>query len=395
MNNIDKALTQLRAGKMIVVIDDHHRENEGDLIAAGSLITPETIRFMAQQGCGLICLALTGEQLDRLQLPLMVTAENNREQQKTAFTLSIDAASGISTGISAADRAKTILTACCPTTHPEELNKPGHIFPLRAHEKGVLGRRGHTEAAVDLTRLAGLIPAGVICEIMDSDGTMMRLPRLKEFAEKWELPLVSIEELVAYRKELQFSTLTLQAECQLPTRYGVFDLKIYKDNAQEALVLTKGTDLRHPLVRIHSECATGDIFGSKRCDCGEQLDAALAQLASSNGGILIYLYQEGRGIGLVNKILSYHLQEQGLDTVSANHALGFADDLRSYDIAISVLKQLGVCSLRVLTNNPRKLAALEAHWPNHAIERVSLNIKPNDNNHGYLKTKKFKMGHLL
>lgn len=397
MNKIEHALAQLRAGKMIVVIDDESRENEGDLIAAASLITAETIHFMARQGCGLICLALTGQQLDRLELPLMIEAKNNKEQQGTAFTVSIDAAQGISTGISAADRAKTILAACDPAAVPSDLNRPGHIFPLRAVDKGVLERRGHTEAAVDLMRLAGLVPAGVICEIMASDGSMMRYPQLKAFAEEWQLPLISINDLVLYRQQERHMTLNKSAQCQLPTRYGVFDMAIYSDaeNGEEAIVLTRGEDFSKALVRIHSECLTGDVFASLRCDCGPQLEQSLAQLAQSESGILIYLRQEGRGIGLMNKIRSYALQEKGLDTVEANHALGFPNDTRSYDMAVAILKQLGVRAIQLLTNNPQKIAALKAHWPEHSVERAPLEIAANRYNRVYLETKQQKMNHWL
>ncbi len=372
MNKIEHALAQLRAGKMIVVIDDESRENEGDLIAAASLITAETIHFMARHGCGLICLALTGQQLDRLELPLMVDAKNNNEQQRTAFTVSIDAAQGISTGISAADRAKTILTACDPAAVSSDLNRPGHIFPLRAVDKGVLERRGHTEAAVDLTRLAGLIPAGVICEIMASDGSMMRYPQLKAFAEEWQLPLISINDLVTYRQQQIYLALNRSAQCQLPTRYGLFNMAVYSNtlSGEEAIVLTRGKNFNKSLVRIHSECLTGDVFASLRCDCGSQLEQSLAQLAQSESGIFIYLRQEGRGIGLMNKIRSYALQEKGLDTVEANHALGFPNDTRSYDMAVAILKQLGVRAIQLLTNNPQKIAALKAHWSEHIVERV-------------------------
>lgn len=397
MNNIKEALTHLRAGKMVVVIDDESRENEGDLIAAASLITPETIHFMARHGCGLICLALTGQQLDRLELPLMIDMRNNKEQQRTAFTVSIDAAHGVSTGISAADRAKTILAACDPAAIPSDLNRPGHIFPLRAVDKGVLERRGHTEAAVDLMRLAGLVPAGVICEIMASDGNMMRYPQLKAFAEEWQLPLISMNDLVLYRQQEIYLALNKSAQCQLPTHYGVFDMAIYNDadSGEEAIVLTSGKDFSKALVRIHSECLTGDVFASLRCDCGQQLEQSLMQLAESRAGILIYLRQEGRGIGLMNKIRSYALQEKGLDTVEANHALGFAADTRCYDMAVAILKQLGVGAIDLMTNNPQKIAALQAHWPEQSVERVPLTIESNVCNQTYLETKKRKMDHLL
>ncbi len=395
MDNIIQAIEQIRRGGMVVVRDDDARENEGDLIAAAELITPESITFMARQGCGLICLALSAEQVDHLKLPLMVAADQNSEQQRTAFTLSIDAAKGITTGISASDRAKTILLASDPNTRAEDLSRPGHIFPLRAENNGVLDRAGHTEAAVDLARLAGLKPAGVICEIMAEDGNMMRGPELMAWAQHWQLPFISIAELMSYRQKIE-NQLQSVVECQLPTSFGAFKMKVYEDQqgAEEAIVLTQGDDFTKASVRIHSECITGDVFGSLRCDCGEQLQQALRQLAQEEAGILIYLRQEGRGIGLANKIRSYALQEQGLDTVEANHALGFQNDLRQYELAVAILKELGVEKINLMSNNPEKMAALAVHWPKKCLSRTPIWVKSNKENVAYLQTKRQKMGHL-
>ena len=353
MNSIKEAIVHIRNGGMVVVTDDEDRENEGDLIVAASAITAETIAFMAKEGSGLICLALTAEQLDHLHLPLMVEPKNNTEQQRTAFTISIDAATGITTGISAADRARTILIASDPNSTVKDLNRPGHIFPLRAAQNGVLERQGHTEAAVDLARLAGLPPAGVICEIMANDGTMMRGEALKKWAQTKKLPMISIAELRAYRLKESLETVAfvqsraavnILAQCHLPTEYGVFNMSFYRNthSNEEALVLSQGTDFSAATVRIHSSCFTGDAFSSLRCDCGQQLAESLKQLAQAKAGILIYLQQEGRGIGLVNKMRAYSLQEKGLDTVEANLSLGFSMDARRYDLAVDILKQLNV-----------------------------------------------------
>ncbi|MCD6045002.1 MAG: ribA [Gammaproteobacteria bacterium] len=406
MNHIKEAIEQIRNGGMVVVTDDEERENEGDLIAAASLITAETIAFMAKEGSGLICLALTGEQLDRLNLPLMVAPTENTEQQRTAFTISIDAASGITTGISAADRARTILIASDPTSREKDLNKPGHIFPLRAAAHGVLERQGHTEAAVDLARLAGLPPAGVICEIMAADGTMLRGEALKKWAKEGQLPMITIAELRSYRlKESQQirepipnrAVLEVLAQCRLPTRHGLFDMTLYKNlySNEEAIVLSKGTDFSRATVRIHSSCLSGDVFSSLRCDCGQQLAESLKQLVQTETGIFIYLQQEGRGIGLANKMRAYLLQERGLDTVEANLSLGFPMDARCYNLAIDILKYLHVEEIELLTNNPLKMAALAQHWPGDVLKRRNLHIKPSMDNEAYLKTKQEKMGHFL
>lgn len=407
MNNITEAIAQIQNGGMVVVTDDESRENEGDLIAAASTITAETIAFMAKEGSGLICLALTAEQLDRLNLPLMVAPTENTEQQRTAFTISIDAASGITTGISAADRARTILIACDPTSIAKDLNRPGHIFPLRAAANGVLDRQGHTEAAVDLARLAGLPAAGVICEIMAEEGTMMRGEALKEWAKTWGLPMISIAELRDYissvgadpcvRPGKDRTVLEILAQCRLPTEHGVFNMSLYKNtrNNEEAIVLSQGNDFSLAMVRIHSSCFSGDVLSSLRCDCGQQLAESLRQLAQAKTGILIYLQQEGRGIGLLNKMRAYALQEEGLDTVEANISLGFAMDARRYDLAIDILKYLGIEKIELMTNNPLKMAALSEHWPQDALKRLDLHIKPGVDNVAYLKTKQEKMGHFL
>ncbi len=404
MNHIKEAIVQIRNGGMVVVTDDENRENEGDLIAAASTITAETIAFMAKEGSGLICLALTAEQLDRLNLPLMVESKNNTEQQRTAFTITIDAATGITTGISAADRARTILIATDPNSTAKDLNKPGHIFPLRAAQNGVLERQGHTEAAVDLARLAGLPAAGVICEIMANDGTMMRGEALKEWAKVNKLPLISIAELHAYRLKESLETvismqgraeLNVLAQCHLPTEHGIFNMSLYKSmrSFEEAIVLSHGTDFSAATVRIHSSCFTGDVLSSLRCDCGQQLDESLKQLAQAKAGILIYLQQEGRGIGLANKMRAYSLQEGGLDTVEANLSLGFSMDARRYDLAIDILKFLNVRKIELLTNNPSKMAALSVYWAEDALKRRALHIPPGVDNITYLKTKREKMGH--
>lgn len=395
MNRIEEAIAQIRNGGMVVVTDNENRENEGDLIAAASLITAETIAFMAKEGSGLICLALTAEQLDRLNVPLMVSSVQNTEQQRTAFTISIDAATGVTTGISAADRARTILVASDPNSTAKDLHRPGHIFPLRAAKNGVLERQGHTEAAVDLTRLAGLPAAGVICEIMASDGTMIRGKTLIEWAKSRKLPMLSIAELYTYLSVT--SSIKMLAQCGLPTEYGVFQMSLYKDmqSLEEAIVLTQGTDFSFAKVRIHSSCFTGDVLSSLRCDCGQQLTESLKQLAQAKAGILIYLQQEGRGIGLANKMQAYALQEKGLDTVEANLSLGFSMDARCYDLAINILKYLKVEKIELLTNNPLKMAALSSHWPEDALNRLGLYIKPSIDNITYLKTKQEKMGHFL
>lgn len=418
--SVTKALADLRAGRMVLVTDNTDRENEGDLCLAAEKVTPEAINFMAKWGRGLICLALTGNRLDQLGLPLMVEPAGNGTRHGTAFTVSIEAAQGITTGISAADRATTIQTALDPANGPASLARPGHVFPLRAKAGGVLEREGHTEAAIDLARLAGLAPAGVICEVMNSDGTMARRPQLVKFARKHNLTMLSIEELVAYRQAQEeqlppasvpaggnLPTITYLTEAFLPTRAGKFKARVYREDAtgQEVMVLlnqdflvgcssSKGFGATGPLVRIHSECLTGDVFGSLRCDCGPQLQKALDLIAADGCGVLIYLRQEGRGIGLASKIAAYALQDKGYDTVEANLRLGFKPDLRNYDLAAAVLADLGVKNLRLLTNNPSKVAGLEEHGLK-VVKRVPLQVDPNIHNLPYLHTKRDRMGHYL
>ncbi|OKH21721.1 3,4-dihydroxy-2-butanone 4-phosphate synthase [Hydrococcus rivularis NIES-593] len=396
---IDAAIADIKAGRMVVVVDDENRENEGDLICAAQFATPQTINFMAVEARGLICLAMTGERLDQLDLPLMVT--KNTDSNQTAFTVSIDAAPhlGVSTGISAEDRARTIQVAINPATRPEDLTRPGHIFPIRAKEGGVLKRAGHTEAAVDLARLAGLYPAGVICEIQNSDGSMARLPQLFEYAKKHDLKLISIADLISYR--LKYDRFVYrEAVCQFPTQFGTFVLYAYRNtlDGTEHVAIVKGDPSQfqdHPvMVRMHSECLTGDALGSLRCDCRMQLHAALKMIENAGLGVVVYLRQEGRGIGLINKLKAYSLQDLGLDTVEANERLGFPADLRDYGMGAQMLNDLGVKKIRLITNNPRKIAGLKGYGL-EVVERVPLLIEANDYNSGYLATKAQKLGHLL
>jgi len=396
MDSVETALAQLKLGGMIVVIDDESRENEGDLICAASLITPEHINFMSKHGRGLICLSLPKTQIKRLGLPLMRRIDGPSDPFGTAFTYSIDAANGITTGISAADRALTIKIAASPNASPSDLSIPGHIFPLEAKPGGVLERRGHTEAAVDLSRLAGCDTGGVICEIMSDDGSMMRTTELKHFAAKHNLPIITMQQIVEYR--LQYEG---KSSCQatLPTPTGTFIQKVYQDGSgKEHVLLILGdvmTDQQAspPLVRIHSECFTGDIFQSLRCDCGSQLKQSIELISAEGRGIIIYLRQEGRGIGLMEKIRAYALQDQGLDTVEANHALGHAADLRSYEMALQMLHDMGIGQVRLLTNNPSKARALKIHGIK--VTRVPLIIKPGPFNTLYQQTKATKLGHLI
>jgi 3,4-dihydroxy 2-butanone 4-phosphate synthase / GTP cyclohydrolase II len=405
-DSIPNALEDLRSGKMVVVVDDESRENEGDLIGAAQFATPEMVNFMATEARGLICLAMAGERLDQLQLPLMVSA--NTDKNQTAFTVSIDAGPelGVSTGISAADRSKTILATINPLTRPEQLRRPGHIFPLRAREGGVLQRAGHTEAAVDMARMAGLYPAGVICEIQNSDGTMARLPELVEYAQKHHLKIISIAELISYR--LQTERLVVrETRANLPTEYGLFEIFGYRstlDNSEHVAIVRSQTDpgtyapftdsQESTLVRVHSECLTGDAFGSLRCDCRKQLQAALKMIDHLGEGVVVYLRQEGRGIGLVNKLKAYALQDMGLDTVEANERLGFAADLRNYGIGAQILNDLGVRKMKLITNNPRKIAGVSG-YNLEITARVPLIVEETDFNARYLNTKALKLGHLL
>lgn len=396
---IDEALAAIKAGHSIVVVDDENRENEGDLICAAQFATPDMINFMAVEARGLICLAMTGERLDALDLPLMVT--KNTDTNQTAFTISIDASPrlGGKTGISAEDRARTIQIAINPSTHPDDLTRPGHIFPIRAKEGGVLKRAGHTEAAVDLSRLAGLYPAGVICEIQNANGSMARLPQLFEYAQKHKLKLISIADLISYR--LQHDRFVLrETVCDFPSQFGEFQIYAYRNllDQTEHIAVVKGnlTDFcdRPVMVRMHSECLTGDALGSLRCDCQMQLQAALKMLDNHGLGVVVYLRQEGRGIGLVNKLKAYSLQDMGLDTVEANEHLGFPADLRDYGMGAQILNDLGVKKIRLITNNPRKIAGLKGYGL-EVVERVPLLIEANDYNSAYLTTKAEKLGHLL
>lgn len=394
---IEQAIEDLKNGKIVIVADDEDRENEGDLVCAAELVTPETINFMTLHGRGLICLALTGDRCDQLGLPQMT--ERNTEDQSTAFTVSIDAERrfGVTTGISASDRATTIHVAINPATVPTDLRRPGHIFPLRAHPGGVLQRVGQTEASVDLARLAGLVPAGVICEILSADGSMARRPELEVFAKEHGLTFVTVAQLVAYR--LQTERLVHRvAEARLPTEFGEFTVIAYRNDVDRAehVALVKGEVMGQPnvLVRMHSKCLTGDVFGSRRCDCGPQLHAAMELVAQEGRGVIVYLDQEGRGIGLLNKIRAYALQDSGADTVQANQRLGFAPDLRNYGIGAQILRDLGLSSIRVMTNNPRKLVGLEGYGL-EIVERVPLVADPTRDNRDYLRTKRDKLGHLL
>ena len=394
--SIEDAIKEIRAGRMVILVDDEDRENEGDLTMAAEAVTPESINFMAKYGRGLICLSMTGEKIDSLNLPLMV--DNNTSQFQTGFTVSIEARCGVTTGISAADRATTIHTAVADDAKSGDLVRPGHVFPLRGKAGGVMVRAGQTEGSIDLARLAGLKPAGVICEIMDEDGSMARMPALENFSKKHDIKICTIADLIEYRMRTE-SFVIRSAETVVPTLHaGEFHAVVYENQVDDLLhiAMVKGEiDSNKPvLVRVHSECLTGDIFGSLRCDCGEQLHKAMGMIDKEGSGVLLYIRQEGRGIGLVNKLKAYALQDQGLDTVEANEELGFKPDMRNYGIGAQILVDLGVKKMKLLTNNPKKMVGLEGYGLS-IVEQVKIEIEPNKYNIGYLECKKLKMGHLL
>jgi 3,4-dihydroxy 2-butanone 4-phosphate synthase / GTP cyclohydrolase II len=393
---IPEAIDEIRRGRIVIVVDDADRENEGDLIMAAEKVTPEAIAFIVRHTSGVICVPVEGERLDELQIPLMVAA--NTDHQRTAFTVSVDARRGVTTGISAADRAATIRAMIDPATAPEDLSRPGHIFPLRYREGGVLKRAGHTEASVDLARLAGLYPAGVLCETVNEDGTMARLPDLAAFAERHDLRVISIADLIAYRRQHEMAIRRV-AEATIPTPYGRFRSFAYEslidDQTHVALVLGELGDGEKVLTRVHSECLTGDVFGSLRCDCGAQLDRALSMIGDEGRGVVLYIRgHEGRAIGLTHKLRAYELQDQGRDTVEANLELGFPADPREYGIGAQILVDLGVRTMRLLTNNPAKRAGLEGYGLAIA-ERLPIEIEPTAHSLGYLQAKRAKLGHLL
>ena len=394
--SLDEALDELKAGKLLIVVDDEDRENEGDLVMPAETVTPEAINFIVKYARGLLCMPIIGERLDDLQMPLMISQNAGRKDQ-TAFTVSVDYKKGTTTGISAHDRSATVQAMIDPAAGPDDFTRPGHLFPLRYHPGGVLARPGHTEAIVDLCNLAGMYPAGIVCEMMNEDGSMSRLPQLEDFAEEHNLKILSIAQIVAHRLHTE-RLIERVAETRLPTRYGEFKAIAYRSftDQGEHIALTKGEWKPDDpvMVRIHSECLTGDVFGSLRCDCGEQVDLALEALSKEDTGILLYLRQEGRGIGLHNKIKAYSLQDTGLDTVEANKTLGFEADMRHYEAGAQILVDLGVSKLRLLTNNPRKMVGISG-FGLEVLDRIPLEVSANDENRRYLNTKKTLLGHLL
>ncbi|MEW6033294.1 MAG: bifunctional 3,4-dihydroxy-2-butanone-4-phosphate synthase/GTP cyclohydrolase II [Chloroflexota bacterium] len=395
LSSIREAIEELKAGRFIIIVDDESRENEGDLALAAEKVTAEAINFMAKHGRGLICMPVVGQRLDELKIPLMV--QENTSPFCTAFTVSVEARNATTTGISARDRATTVKAVLDPTTKPEDIARPGHMFPLRAREGGVLVRAGHTEAIVDLARLAGLYPAGVICEILNEDGTMARLPQLEAMADRFGLKVVSVADLIAYRRRTE-KLVQRVAEAKLPSRYGEFVAIAYRStiDPDEHVALVRGdiSSDEPVLVRVHSECLTGDVFGSLRCDCGEQVELAMRAIAEEGRGVFLYMRQEGRGIGIHNKLRAYALQDKGMDTVEANISLGFAPDLRDYGIGAQILADLGLRQVRLLTNNPKKVVGLEGYGL-RVVETMPIRARPNPHNRHYLETKQKKLGHVL
>lgn len=395
MNSIREALKDFRKGKFIIIVDDKNRENEGDLAIAAQFVTPEKINFMLKHTSGILCLPCAGKRLDKLKIPKMVS--KNSDRLNTPFTISVDAKKGVKTGVSAKDRYKTIKTIINEKTKPADLVRPGHVFPLRADDNGVLKRVGHTEATVDLCKLARLYPAGVIGEIMNKDGTMSRLPELKKFSKKYGIKLISIADLVKFRRHNE-KLIEKEKEISMPTPFGEFRLIPYIDKTINkvhlALVYGKVKSKKNVLVRVHSECLTGDVFGSKRCDCGKQLEKSMEIIAKKGSGVVLYMRQEGRGIGLLNKLRAYHLQENGCDTVDANKKLGFDADLREYGIGAQILKDLGLSTIHLLTNNPKKIVGIKGYGL-EVTKRIPLEVKANNKNKKYLSTKKKRMGHFL